>query len=96
MKTRRQPELKPREGLPRRDSESKTSKDKKKRKRDKLSFERRKTSNEELTTFILKNKNLKSKEFKCKRLFTRSATKSARFKLQSTTLPTPATESTTE
>ena len=88
--------MKLKEGLLRRDSESKTSKDKKRRKRDKLSSERRKTSNEELMTFILKNKNLKSKEFKCKRPSTRSATKSERFKLQSTTPPTLATESTTE
>lgn len=88
--------MKPKEGLLRRDSESKTSKDKKRRKRDKLSSERQKTSNEELTTFILKNKNLKSKEFKCKRPSTRSVTKSVKFKLQSTTPPTPATGSTTE
>ena len=88
--------MKLKEGLLRKDSESKTSKDKKRRKRDKLNFERRKTLNEELTTFILKNKNLKSKEFKCKRPSTRLATKSVKFKLQSTTPPTPATESTIE
>ena len=78
--------------LLKRGNELKTSKDKKKRKSDNRSSERPKTSSEGLTTSILKNKNLKSKEFKCKRLSMRLMMRSARFKDRSTTPPALGTK----
>ena len=52
MKRKRLPESKLRDALLRKGKELKTSKDKKKKKRDKLSSERLKTLREELTTSI--------------------------------------------
>jgi hypothetical protein len=59
--------LKLKEELPKKDKELKTSKDRKKRKRGRYSLRRPKISSIEPMSFILKNKNLKSKEFKCMR-----------------------------
>jgi hypothetical protein len=92
LKRKRLPGLKLRDELLRKGKGLKTSKDKKKKKRDKLSSERLRISKEELTTSIKKNKNLKSKEFKCKKLYMKLTMRSERFKLPSITLPALATE----
>lgn len=64
MKIRRPQDSKPKDEPPKKGKELKTSKDRKKKKRDKSSLRRQRTSSIELMSYISKNKNLKSKEFK--------------------------------
>lgn len=77
-----------------RGKESKTSKDRKRKRRDKPSLGRPKTLSTEHMSYILRNKNLKSKGFKSEKPFMKSMMRSAKSKPQWTTQPTLAIVST--
>jgi len=83
---------KPKDVPPKKRKELKTSKDRKKKKRDRLNSDRQRVSSTEPMSCILKNKNLKSKESKCVRPFKRSMMRCVKCKPRLITLRTLATE----
>ena len=78
---------KPKDVPPKKRKELKTSKDRKKKKRDRLNSDRQRVSSTEPMSCILKNKNLKSKESKCMRPFKRSMMRFAKYRARLITPP---------
>jgi hypothetical protein len=92
LKIKKLPGSKPKDVLPKKGNELKTSKDRKKKNRDNPSSERLRTSSTEPMSCTLKSKNLKSKQSKCARLYKRSMMRFLKCKPQLTTLPAPVQE----
>jgi hypothetical protein len=85
LKIKKQLGLRQRDAQLKKGKESKISKDRKKKKRDRSSSKKQKISNIELMSYILKNKNLKSKECKCTKPSVKWTMRSAKCKPQWTT-----------
>lgn len=80
--------------LLKKDRESRTSRDKRKKRWDLLNLRKLKTLSIELSNFMRKSKSLRSRKFKFTRHYKRLMRKSEKFKPQLITLRMPGTEST--